>query len=201
MEPPVFGGHAAIASGRQEERNGTRCSLLASRDAGRHPFCAYLSANPESGKSRLAEELFQYCSRMPKERVARARCYFAQGRIAYGPVAEWLRAEPLRFARALLPRPQLAELARVLPEILVENPGIARPTAVDRKLAKTPSVRSAECGCSEKARKPLLLLIDDLQWCDHDSFEWLHSFFRSEPRRRPWCSAPRGPKKRAAITR
>ena len=31
-----------------------------------------------------------------------------------------------------------------------------------------------------KGQKPLLLLIDDLQWCDHDSFEWLHSFFRSE---------------------
>ena len=30
-----------------------------------------------------------------------------------------------------------------------------------------------------KVPKPLLLLIDDLQWCDHDSFEWLHSLFRS----------------------
>ena len=29
------------------------------------------------------------------------------------------------------------------------------------------------------APKPLLLLIDDLQWCDQDSFEWLHSLFRS----------------------
>ena len=33
-----------------------------------------------------------------------------------------------------------------------------------------------------KASKPLLLVIDDLQWCDRDSFEWLHSFFRSEAR-------------------
>ena len=38
------------------------------------------------------------------------------------------------------------------------------------------------------AAKPLLLLIDDLQWCDQDSLEWLHSLFRSEPagRRGHW---------------
>ena len=78
-------------------------------------------------KSRLAEELFQYCSRYAEGAAARARCYFAQGRLAYGPVAEWLRAEPMRFARAQLPKPQLAELARVLPEILVESPEIAPP--------------------------------------------------------------------------
>jgi predicted ATPase len=34
-----------------------------------------------------------------------------------------------------------------------------------------------------KATKPLLLLIDDLQWCDQDSFEWLHSLFRAEAAR------------------
>src|SRR5262249_21129563 len=32
-----------------------------------------------------------------------------------------------------------------------------------------------------KAAKPLLLIIDDLQWCDPDSFEWLHWLFRSAP--------------------
>src|SRR5581483_6646947 len=31
-----------------------------------------------------------------------------------------------------------------------------------------------------RAGKPLLLLIDDLQWCDPDTFEWLHSLFRAE---------------------
>ena len=83
--------------------------------------------SPGLGKSRLAEELFRYCSQHPEGAAARARCYFAQGRLAYGPVAEWLRAESLQLARAQLPRPQLAELARVLPEILIENPEIGPP--------------------------------------------------------------------------
>ncbi len=61
---------------------------------------ALISGEPGVGKSRLAEELFRHCSHHPEAAVARARCYFAQGRIAYGPVAEWLRAEPLQFAAA-----------------------------------------------------------------------------------------------------
>ena len=31
-----------------------------------------------------------------------------------------------------------------------------------------------------ESSKPLLLVIDDLQWCDHDTFEWLHTFFHAE---------------------
>ena len=28
-----------------------------------------------------------------------------------------------------------------------------------------------------RVSKPLLLQVDDLQWCDHDSLEWLQSLF------------------------
>ena len=139
---------------------------------------ALILGEPGIGKSRLAEELFQYCSRYPEGAAARARCYFAQGRLAYGPVAEWLRAEPMRFARAQLPKPQLAELARVLPEILVESPEIAPPQPLTESWQRRHLYEALNAGFG-KGPKPLLLLIDDLQWCDHDSFEWLHSFFRS----------------------
>ncbi len=30
--------------------------------------------------------------------------------------------------------------------------------------------------------KPLLLLIDDLQWCDQETLEWLHFLLRFDPR-------------------
>ncbi|MGE5138508.1 MAG: BTAD domain-containing putative transcriptional regulator [Rudaea sp.] len=139
---------------------------------------ALILGEPGIGKSRLAEELFQYCSQYPEGAAARARCYFAQGRLAYGPVAEWLRAEPMRFARAQLPKPQLAELARVLPEILVESPEIAPPQPLTESWQRRHLYEALNAGFS-KGAKPLLLLIDDMQWCDHDSFEWLHSFFRS----------------------
>ena len=140
---------------------------------------ALILGEPGAGKTRLAEELFQQCSAHAKGAAARARCYFAQGRLAYGPVAEWLRAEPIRSKRARLPRPQLAEMARVLPEILVEDPGIAPPLPLTESWQRRHLYEALNAGFGNSP-KPLLLFIDDLQWCDDDSFEWLHSFFRSE---------------------
>jgi DNA-binding SARP family transcriptional activator/predicted ATPase len=139
---------------------------------------ALIMGEPGIGKSRLAEELFESCSRSSNHATARARCYFAQGQLAYGPVAELLRAEPMRLARAQLPKPQLAELARVLPEILVENPEIAPPQPLTESWQRLHFYKALNA-IFRKAPKPLLLLIDDLQWCDQDSFEWLHSLFRS----------------------
>ena len=31
------------------------------------------------------------------------------------------------------------------------------------------------------ARQPLLLLLDDLQWCDNETLEWVHYLLRFEP--------------------
>jgi DNA-binding SARP family transcriptional activator/predicted ATPase len=139
---------------------------------------ALILGEPGIGKSRLAEELYDSCSRYPSSTAARARCYFAQGQLAYGPVAEWLRTEPLRLARAQLPKPQLAELARVLPEILVENPEIPPPQPLTENWQRL-HLYEALNAAFRNSPKPLLLLIDDLQWCDHDPFEWLHSLFRA----------------------
>jgi DNA-binding SARP family transcriptional activator len=148
------------------------------RAVGGEMHFALIVGEPGVGKSRLAEELFRHCSRHPGASVARARCYFAQGRIAYAPVAEWLRAEPLQAARAQLHRVQLAELARVLPEILVEDPEIPAPAPLTESWQKRHLYEALNAGFGKSA-KPLLLYIDDLQWCDYESFEWLHSFFHS----------------------
>ena len=142
-----------------------------------------LLGEPGVGKSRLAEEVFQFCSTYPEGTVARTRCYFGHGRLAFGPIAEWLRTEPLRFARTQLSRPQLAEVARVLPEILVETSGIDAPQPLAESWQRR-HLYEALNGVFTKSAKPLLLLMDDLQWCDHDSIEWLHSFLRSEGSRR-----------------
>ncbi len=148
---------------------------------------ALILGEPGIGKSRLADELFQSCSRYFDHAAARARCYFAQGQLAYGPVTEWLRAEPMRSVRSQLPKPQLVELARVLPEILLENPEIPAPQPLTESWQRRHFYEALNA-VFRKARKPLLLLIDDLQWCDRDSFEWLHSLFRSDALGRPRCS-------------
>ena len=148
------------------------------RAAAGQTHLALIVGEPGVGKSRLAEELFQHCTRNLSGTMARARCYFAQGRIAYGPITEWLRAPPLRATRSELRRPQLAELARVLPEILVEDPEIQAPRPLSESWQKLHFFEALKAAFG-KTPKPRLLVVDDLQWCDHESFEWLHSFLRS----------------------
>jgi predicted ATPase len=113
--------------------------------------------------------------------VSKARCYGSQGQLAYAPVAEWLRSRPLRAACSLLPQSQLAELARVLPEILA-NAAIPRPGPLTESWERHHFYDSLNAVFA-RVPKPLLLLIDDLQWCDRDTFEWLHSLFHSETAR------------------
>jgi DNA-binding SARP family transcriptional activator/predicted ATPase len=177
--PPIAAPRLQPMVGRKLEWERLLGCWRRATESGPHePHLALIIGEPGVGKSRLAEEMFQTCSRNPNWAAARARCYFAQGQLAYGPVAEWLREEPLRRARVKLPKPQLAELARVLPELLVDNPALAPPQPLTESWQRL-HLYEALNAAFRNAAKPLLLLIDDLQWCDQDSFEWLHSLFRS----------------------
>lgn len=147
----------------------------------REPHLAVILGEPGIGKSRLAEEFVDWCAARPvSASVSRARCYAAQGQLAYAPVAEWLRAAPLQSACSRLPPSQHGELARVLPEIFAGD-STPSPTA-SRPLAESWERRhffeSLHAAFALTAR-PLLLLIDDLQWCDEDTIDYLQAFLRA----------------------
>lgn len=143
---------------------------------------ALILGEPGIGKSRLAEELFEWCGRNEGTAV-RARCYAVQGQLAYAPIAECLRAEPMREACSQMAQAQLTELVRVLPEVLADHPAMARPQPLNASWERHYFYESLNAAFA-RAKKPLLLLIDDLQWCDQDTYEWLHAFLRSDAARR-----------------
>jgi DNA-binding SARP family transcriptional activator/predicted ATPase len=128
------------------------------------------------GKTRLAEELLQWAERQGYA-AARTRSYVAEGQLAYAPVAEWLRAEGVRTPLARLERVWLSEVARLLPELLAERPDLAPPQPLTDSWQRQ-RFREALARAFMVGEQPLLLVIDDLQWCDRETLEWLHYLLR-----------------------
>jgi DNA-binding SARP family transcriptional activator/predicted ATPase len=171
---------ARVLVGRTAEWRQLVAAWQRAMEAG--PVVAIVSGEPGIGKTRLADELYQSCVRQGHA-AARSRCYAGQGQVAYAPVAEWLRSDAVRAGWSNLAPLQLAELARVVPEISEQSPQSEPLTPIEpRPLAESwqrlhfyESLNTA----FGKIRKPALLYIDDLQWCDPESFEWLSSLLTS----------------------
>jgi DNA-binding SARP family transcriptional activator/predicted ATPase len=130
------------------------------------------------GKSRLAAELSDWAGRQGVK-SARTRAYAAEGRLSYAPVADWLRSPILASALPRLDVGSLSEISRLLPELVARRPDVPRPSArieAWQRQAFFQSLASAFL----VADHPLLLVLDDLQWCDADTLEWIHFLLRSD---------------------
>jgi tetratricopeptide (TPR) repeat protein len=136
-----------------------------------------VSGEPGIGKTRLAEELL-YDVAQQRYTVVRARCYSGRGQVPYAPIAEWLRSDSLRAVWSKLLDGQIAEIARLIPEIHEVHPILEQPheSAESWQKAKLYEALSAALA---NVSHPILLFIDDLQWCDSDSFEWLSQMLTS----------------------
>jgi DNA-binding SARP family transcriptional activator len=133
------------------------------------------------GKTRLAEELLDWAP-MNGITAVTARCYAGEGRLAYAPVAAWLKSEALRPALMQLEPSALTDVARLCPEVLVMRPQVASP---DRHLESWQRLAFFEAlAQAMRSAAPLVLAIDDLQWADGDTIEWLQYFLHSSSRTR-----------------
>jgi DNA-binding SARP family transcriptional activator len=123
------------------------------------------------GKTRLAEDLLDWASHQGIH-TASATCYSAEGQISFAPVSSWLRSMPLPSLDVHWQN----ELVRILPEL--------RGTAVDVQSQPMTETWQQQVFFEAMARvllshkEPILLLLDDIQWCDVDTLEWLRYFMR-----------------------
>jgi DNA-binding SARP family transcriptional activator len=130
------------------------------------------------GKTRLVEELLDWAGRQGLAHAS-TRCYAAEGELAYAPVTVLLRARPL----PPLDDVWLTEVARLVPEVLVEQPDLAAPRPMTEAWQRTRLFEAlAQAVLGEG--QPLLLVLDDLQWCDRETLQWLHYLLRFDSKAR-----------------
>jgi DNA-binding SARP family transcriptional activator/tetratricopeptide (TPR) repeat protein len=146
------------------------------------PQCVVIEGEAGIGKTRLAEELIEWANRQGIA-TATARCYAAEGALAYAPVTAWLRTGLIGKSMARLDDVWLTEVARVLPEMLTEDPELPPPSQLTEGWQRQRLFESlARAVLSSDA--PLLLLLDDVQWGDQDTLEWLRFLLRFNPQAR-----------------
>jgi DNA-binding SARP family transcriptional activator len=143
-----------------------------------------ISGEAGIGKTRLAEELLAWVQRQGIASAV-ARCYASAGSaMAFGPVVEWLRSAALHSRVHGLEGIWRSEAARLLPELLAERPDLPPPgpmteawqrqrffQALNR--AVLDQTVTGDPPTIDSATRPLLLLLDDVQWCDRETLDWL----------------------------
>ena len=140
------------------------------------PHFVLVTGEAGIGKSRLAED-FLLWARQQGAVTAQARSYAAEGQLSLAPVSEWLRSDGLRRPLRQLDEVWLTELVRLLPELLAERPELPHYEPVT-EYGQRQRFFEALAHAILSAPQPLLLLLDDLQWCDQETLAWLHFLLR-----------------------
>ncbi|GHO87484.1 BTAD domain-containing putative transcriptional regulator [Dictyobacter formicarum] len=146
------------------------------------PHVVILTGDAGIGKTRLTEEMKIWASRQGIM-TASAYCYPASETLAYAPLTTWLRTDMLQTGFSTLDPTSLKEIARLVPEVLASHPQLSSPTAMTDGWQRQ-FFFAALARAILNVRQPLLLLLDDLQWCDTETLEWLHYLLRFSPKAR-----------------
>ncbi len=147
-----------------------------------HPQLALISGVAGIGKTRLAEELLHWAS-LQGVSTAIAHCYVAQRQTAYAPLVAWLRTDVISSSLTTLAPVWLNEISRLLPELVERFPTLPGPTPMQESWQRLRLFEAVSRAISA-APAPMVLLLDDIQWVDLETLEWLQFFFNN-PAQKP----------------
>jgi tetratricopeptide (TPR) repeat protein len=123
----------------------------------------------------LVEELIRWAQQQGIVAIY-TRSYGAEGELVYRPLAEALRSGLLTAQMKRLEPIWLAELARIYPELFTIYPELPRldSSSEQSMTAQRHRLFEALARTFVGDRYPTILVLDDLQWCDRATLEWLH---------------------------
>jgi DNA-binding SARP family transcriptional activator len=133
--------------------------------AGR-PGLVLVGGSAGVGKTRLVAEVAAIAARQNAV-VASAQCFSASGRLALTPVADWLRHPAIQAAAAGLDPAWQAELGRLVPSATHGGTGGLRDAW------QRPRFFEGLARALLAVGRPLWLSLDNLQWCDQETLEFL----------------------------
>jgi DNA-binding SARP family transcriptional activator len=141
-----------------------------------------LEGEPGVGKSRLAEEFVRWVV-ADGGSVLRGHGYDVSGGIPYEPIVEVLRDALGSPGLAGTSPEWLTETARLLPEIRERFPNLPSPVVpADSAEGWRLFEGVAQLVLALAAERPVVISIDDLQWCDGDSCNLLRFLIRRSER-------------------
>lgn len=143
------------------------------------PQCLLVTGAAGIGKTRLLTEFVGSVERRGQAVVV-TQCHPFTLDVAYTPLLDWLRTPLLRRRMLTLSPPQRAEVAHLLPELRSEQAALAlSPPILEswqrQRLYEVLGHLFLSHG------EPLLLVIDNVQWCDQGTIDWLHYLFHVAP--------------------
>ena len=145
---------------------------------GGQPGMALVSGEPGVGKSRLLVELATIAA-SEGAAVATTRCFSQSGRLAFAPVADWLRNTEFRPAVEGLDPLWREEVARLVPNVVPSEPGQRQVRTESHDVRPTVDAWQRHRFFEGLARavlapgRPILLVLDDVHWCDQETMDWL----------------------------
>jgi predicted ATPase/DNA-binding SARP family transcriptional activator len=154
--------------GREEEISRMQRAFNQTRNGQRRII--FTSGEPGIGKTRLARDFAHWCEETQHATVLWGHCYEMSGLLPYQPIADAISAhirdsspEKLRS----LPGYSAADLAKIAPDIRLKLPELPKaepmgPEAERRNLYNA----VANYFNTLAAERPLILILDDLQWAD-----------------------------------
>jgi DNA-binding SARP family transcriptional activator len=165
------GGHRLI--GRQHEWDLLR-SVWRSAQPGL-PSMVIVSGEPGIGKTRLLEEIREF-SAAAGASICGARCYAGERTLGNSVVVAWLRSPMVAVRLRELNENERRTLTRLLPELA--DGGRAEWLDVVDDSAERRRFFDAVARALTLSSHPTLLLVDDAQWSDDASLEFIQHVAR-----------------------
>lgn len=138
------------------------------------PQLVLLEGEPGIGKTRIADEFKAWLNRQGIPTLF-AKCYAAGGVLAFASISSWLRSQRVPELSPVW----LTEIARIMPEILVQFPELPLPGSLTESWQTVKMFEAIEHSLMY-TDSICVLFLDDIQWCDTESLELLQYLFRHD---------------------